>query len=685
MNKEKKRFNYLIPKRFYLLFSMAVCLMLVLVARLAYMQLLNRDFYIHKLATASKKKITLPSVRGEIFDAKGRILVASIPKQVVTFTRLNTMTGEELKKTAQKLYSLVDLTSIRLTNRQIVDYYLADSEIYRQVVESLPSDKRLTNDGNLLPESEIYQNAIASVDSSSLEYSEEEKKIAYLYSQMNAVANFETGVIVTDDLTAEQAALIAAGGNSLPGISLSNSWERQMTDSSLSGLLGKVSREGSGLPAEEAKDYLKKGYALNDRVGISYLEKEYEEELQGSRVIKEVNLDKNGNFENIQTVTKGEKGKNLKLTIDSDFQSGVENILKKYFETELAKGNATFSEGVYAVALDPDSGSVLAMTGIKHDLDTGVLETDSLGAYTNVFVPGSVVKGATLTAGWENGAIIGNQVLIDQPITLSGMNVINSWFTQYGSQSISAVQALEYSSNSYMVQMALDLLNAPYGSNQEIDDSQVQSAMEKLRFSLAEYGLGVKTGIDLPNESIGYLPTEYTFGSVLTNSFGQFDNYTTLQLAQYVATVANGGKRISPHLVEGVYQSDSLGKLGTLETEIKTQELNKVNISEEEMSLIQSGFYSVVHGGSGFTTGGTLNQGAITSISAKTGTAETNVKTNEGQIQNTINTNVVAYAPSTNPQIAVAVVFPHNTDLAANISHVITRDIINLFISQQEN
>ena len=71
---------------------------------------------------------------------------------------------------------------------------------------------------------------------------------------------------------------------------------------------------------------------------------------------------------------------------------------------------------------------------------------------TNVFVPGSVVKGATLTSGWENGAISGNQVLTDQPIVFAGSAPINSWFTQYGSRSINAVEALEYSSNTYMVQ-----------------------------------------------------------------------------------------------------------------------------------------------------------------------------------------------------------------------------------------
>ena len=79
----------------------------------------------------------------------------------------------------------------------------------------------------------------------------------------------------------------------------------------------------------------------------------------------------------------------------------------------------TYSEGVYAVALEPDTGEkFLAMAGIKHQAGSQDLSADALGTVTNVFVPGSVVKGATLTSGWENGVISGNQVLTDQPIVL---------------------------------------------------------------------------------------------------------------------------------------------------------------------------------------------------------------------------------------------------------------------------
>ncbi|WP_267062523.1 penicillin-binding transpeptidase domain-containing protein, partial [Streptococcus pneumoniae] len=106
---------------------------------------------------------------------------------------------------------------------------------------------------------------------------------------------------------------------------------------------------------------------------------------------------------------------------------------------------------------------------------------------------------------------------------------------------ITAVQALEYSSNTYMVQTALGLMGQTYQPNMFVGTSNLESAMEKLRSTFGEYGLGTATGIDLPDESTGFVPKEYSFANYITNAFGQFDNYTPMQLAQYVATIANDG------------------------------------------------------------------------------------------------------------------------------------------------
>ncbi|WP_392462651.1 penicillin-binding protein PBP2B [Streptococcus parasuis] len=671
----------MIPMRLNILFGVVILLFTVLIVRLADMQIVNHDFYSNKLATASQKVVTKSSVRGLIYDAKGKPLVENQIQQVVSFTRSNKMTAEEMKQVAKNLLQWVTVSDVSVSDRDKADYYLADQAVYQEVLNKLPKEQRFDADGNYLSESEIYTNAVASLTPEQLNYSDEELKAIELFTQMNAASYFETVNLVTDSLTAEQVALIVANSDQLEGISTTNNWQRSILDTSLSSIIGTVTSEQAGLPAEDADYYLSKGYSANDRVGTAYLEKQYEEVLQGQREKKEINLDRNGNVESIETIQEGQQGNNIKLTIDLAFQDGVNAILKKYFESELSTGSALYSEGVYAVALNPSTGAVLAMSGYSHEKGAGSITEDALGTITSVFTPGSIVKGATISSGWENGVISGNQVQLDEPIYFAGSAPITSWWA-YGSFNIDATEALEYSSNAYMVKIALGLLGQTYSANMYLNDGDtLTNAMTKLRSTFAEYGLGASTGIDLPLESIGFLPEEYSTANFITNAFGQFDNYTPMQMAQYAATIANNGTRISPHLVEGIYGNNAQGGLGELIETVSGKEMNQVNISAEEMSLLRQGFYQVVNGSGRFNTGSAIGRGAAVTISAKTGRAETYTTTASGDVVTAVNTNVVAYAPSDNPQIAVAVVLPNLTNQSSTTTNTITQEIINLYQS----
>ncbi|HEM2805670.1 penicillin-binding protein 2 [Streptococcus suis] len=679
-NKPLEHDGNFISLRLNILFSIVIFLFLVLILRLADMQIINHDFYSNKLSTASQKIISNGSIRGQIYDAQGKPLVENELQQVVSFTRSNKMSAQEMKEVANKLLQWVNVSDVTITQRDKADYYLADEEVYRQVVEALPEDKKYDSDGNYLSESTIYSNAVDSIPAEALQYSEQDSKAIELFKQMNGATYFSTVNLVTDTLTAEQVAHIVANESQLPGISTTNNWQRTILPTSLSSIIGTVTSEQAGLPAEDAEYYLSKGYSSNDRVGTAYLEKQYEEVLQGQREKKQINLDRNGNVESIETIQEGQQGNNIKLTIDLAFQDGVNAILKKYFESELSTGSALYSEGVYAVALNPSTGAVLAMSGYSHEKGSSTITEDALGTITSVFTPGSIVKGATISSGWENGIISGNQVLLDEPIYFAGSAPITSWWA-YGSFNIDATEALEYSSNVYMVKIALGLLGQTYSANMYLNDGDtLTNAMTKLRSTFAEYGLGASTGIDLPLESTGFLPEEYSTANFIMNAFGQFDNYTPMQMAQYVATVANNGKRISPHLVEGIYGNNPQGGLGDLIETVSGKEMNQVNISADEMALLRQGFYQLVNGGGRFNTGSAIGRGAAVTISAKTGTAETYTTTPSGEVVTAVNTNVVAYAPSDNPQIAVAVVLPNLTN-ENSTTKAITTEIINLYNS----
>lgn len=669
----------LIARRLYLIFLTVVVLFTILVIRLANMQLINEDFYVQKIRATTTYTVSTATERGQIYDVKGRLLAKNKSQKMLTFTRSNTMTAEYLKDMANQLAQLVTLTETKVSKRDKIDYYLATKEHFDKVVDSLAHDEKYDKFNNSLSSWEIYQNAVAAVSDQAIDFDEETLKKVAIFSQMNGTATFDTSRLIVGDLTEQQQQALSDNAATLLGITVTDGWDREDSTSGLAPLLGRISSEKMGLPQEDAAAYLKKGYSMNDRVGISYLEKQYESVLQGKHQSKTITVNKNGKVIDEQITSKGSRGDNLKLTIDSDFQEEVESILRRYYEPEVASGSASYSDGIYAVAMNPQTGAILSMAGLSHQKDSGKIETNALGTINEVFTPGSIVKGATLTAGWQNGVLAGNETLIDMPIVFAGDSTsIKSWFTN-GSMPITATQALEYSSNTYMVQLALRMMGQNYTYNMPLTEAGYKETMEKLRKANAEYGMGTSTGIDLPNVPEGFTPKNYTVSNTLTEAFGQFDNYNTLQLAQYAATVSNNGNRMAAHLVEGIYGARDDNNLGELIKGADIKSLNQVNITSDQMAIIRQGFYDVVNSNSSLATGSDM-RGRHTVISGKTGTAETFTKDNNGQTISTVNLNLVAYDQDN--QIAVGIMYPNSSNYLSKIHQYIARDIIDLYVSQ---
>ncbi len=162
---------------------------------------------------------------------------------------------------------------------------------------------------------------------------------------------------------------------------------------------------------------------------------------------------------------------------------------------------------------------------------------------------------------------------------------------------------------------------------------------EKLRSSLPLLVWELKQGIDLPGEATGISTSIENMdpvsdgGKILDLAFGQFDTYTTLQLAQYAATVANGGKRLQPHIVDGIYDNDETGGLGSLIEEHRTNGIERGWFIRCANANYPKWFYDAVHGTDAWATAKGLASAKM-EVSAKTGTAETPIVDSNG---NTIN------------------------------------------------
>lgn len=674
-----------IPFRLNFLFFIIFGLFIALIIQLGYLQIVNGKNITKQLEEYSVVKVAGSSPRGVIYDATGKPLVENEANSAITFTRGSRMTADDLRTLAEKLNQLIEvsipdkLKDAELGKRDKIDYWLADKDNFQKAY------KRLTDKEQAIikaDSSKEYELVVAKVKEDEIAFSDEELQATAIFTTMNSATALNTVFIKNRDVSDEELAIVAERASELPGISTGTDWSRKYAEEngSIRSILGTVS--ATGLQKEDAEEYLAKGYARNDRVGTSYLEKQYEEVLQGTKSQSEITLDRNGNISSQKQVFEGEKGDNLKMTINSEFQKKVEEIVKRNYQVLIDNGKAAVSPGVYAVAMNPNTGGVLAMVGYSHEKDSKKLQEHALGTITSSFVPGSVVKAGTLAAGWQNGALKGNETLYDQPLYIKGTPVKASIYNKKGeaNRDLDARKALEISSNSYMVQVVLKMMGLNYSKDMEIMGVAKQGPLyNELRNAMAEFGLGVKTGIDLPNEASGIqtpvrnLDPVEDGGKILDISFGQFDTYTPMQLAQYVSTIANGGKKIQPHVVSGIYGNDAEGNIGSLVKKIEPTVLDTVDLSTEQMAIIRGGFYDAVHGTDIFATATKLKTAKM-DLAAKTGTAETSAYG-----ETTINSNIVAYGPVENPEIAISVVLPFLSGEDQHINSDIAKEIMDAY------
>ncbi|MDH6365103.1 penicillin-binding protein 2B [Enterococcus sp. PF1-24] len=684
-----------IPFRLNLLFFVIFGLFVALIARLSYIQIINGENLVKnaELNLADSVELTESTPRGQIYDAKGRLLAETITNSAITYTRGNNVSSKSIFQIANQLNSLIDVPAdTKMTLRDKKDYYLMNDERYAIIERRLSDAEKKDKNGNLLNPSEYYAKLVEKVTEDDVNFSADEMKIVTIFTRMNAAASLKTVYVKSEGVTDAELAIVAENGRELKGIGTGTDWARKYTDEPLiRGFLGSVTTQQEGLPADSLDDYLAKGYSLNDRVGTSNLELQYEDVLKGKKSVYEVNLDKEGNIENQLVKEAGEKGDNLVLTIDTEFQKQVQEIVDRQFNS-IALGVGYYSPGAYVTVMDIETGAIYAMAGVSHQPGTGEVETDVMGTYLNAFTPGSTVKAATLAIGYENGIIFGNDTLIDQPIYIGNSTQSkSSWFNRNSSMPVTAAQALEYSSNSYMMQIAIGMLGREYSRGMKFPYATDQvDAYEKMRATYAEFGLGTSTGLDLPKEATGISVTDYEDmdgGLILDLSFGQYDTYTSVQLAQYMATVANGGKRVAAHVVDKVYGNDDMGNLDPTNViqDLNGQVLNEINITEDQLGIIQTGLRNVVVGNGAYTTGGAL-AGAAGRLHAKTGTAETVYVGEDGTVVNTWNSNLVAYTNTGERDIAISVILPQLT-IDNLTSKAIAIEVVNAYYNwlAQEN
>lgn len=664
-DQEKVRHRKNTAFRMNLLFFSIFLLFSMLIFRLGYLQIVKSEDYISELERKEEIAVNTSVPRGRIFDRDGRVLVDNYPKNAITYTKTSSTTSKEMLATAEVLAKLIEQDTKRVTLGDKRDFWIlknneaASKKVTEKEIDAIKNEDRTISASEIQKEiTKLTRERITEEEINSI--SAEELEVLAIYREMMSGYAFSPQIIKSDNVTDEEFATVSErlSEPELLGINTTTDWER--VRKSTNTILGTTTSPTEGIPRSHLDYYLARDYLRNDRVGKSFTEQYYEELLQGQKSVVKNVKDRTGKVVETKTVREGEPGKDLVLTIDSELQMALEDIVAKKLLLLKSQSNSQALDRIFFVMLDPNNGEVLSLVGkqVVRNTDTGKNEIRdyTFGTFTDSFMAGSTVKMATLLAGYETGAAKVGETKIDEMLQISRSETKSSIFNKtYNRIPINDIEAIGRSSNVYMFKTAIAMGNGSYRRGSLGLDKDL--AFEVMSNAYASFGLGSKTGIDLPGEATGYTTIPENPGLILDYAIGQFATYTTLQLGQYVSTVANNGYRIAPKVLKEIREPSPDGNsFGPLLQETDINVLNRINNTDDEIARIKSGMYYTYYGLHG--TAKNLFQGKPYDAGGKTGTAQDGVVIN-GKFYNTINLTHVGFSPFEEPEIAYAVFIPH--------------------------
>lgn len=637
---EKKKIKNNSNKRLKLLSIFLIISFLIIITRLVFINIyLSKHYKILEKNKTSNIVYGSSSPRGRIYDRNMNLLVDNISVKSIYYSKPTSISTEKEIEIAYLASKHINLDYKDLTERNLKEFFL--------VTHSEESNNKITDqeykdlENRKLTENDIYNLKIERITNEDLSvFKEEDKKCAYLYYLMNKGYSYEEKLI-KENVTDEEYAYFGENTNELKGFNTKLTWKRvYLYKNTLKSILGSINE----IPKEEKDYYLEKGYTLSDTVGVSGIEKQYEEILKGEK--DEYKVTENNE---LKLYKKGKKGNDIVLSIDINLQQDIENILKEELRTTKNEANTEFYNRSFVVITNPKTGEIISLAGkqILYDdtkKDYEYYDFDE-GTIISTVTPGSVVKGASITVGYNTKVIDIGTVMYDSCIKFLNMPEKCSW-SNLGT--INDLDALKWSSNVYQYKIAMLVGGFDYAYNKELKVDL--KAFDTYRKTFYQYGLGSSTGIDYPKEDTGYKGGSYAGDLLVNYAIGQYDTYTPIQLAQYVSTIANDGNRQKLHFLKSILNEEK-----EVIYEYKPITLNKVKTEDKYIKRIQQGFHLVMQGGTGVNFISNKYDPA-----GKTGTSESFVDIDEdGVVDNeTISNNFVGYAPFNNPTMAISVSSP---------------------------
>lgn len=657
INKRSINFRY----NMITIFSYAIGV--ILIVQLFNLQIVHGSEYREQSNTRLTRESVLEAARGEILDRAGNTLVTSGQKFNIELYKSKIDT-ETLNNTILKIINVLEKYNISYTdnfpiNVEPFEYTISDNSLSNWK-KSNDIDEDATAEQSLYKFKEKYK--IENTD-----IHEIRKIIAIRYAIIREGYSSTKSLVIAKDVPREAVAEFSENADEFPGVNISVQPVRKYEQGTLaSHILGYAAK----ISDKEYKDR-KDEYSQNDIIGKTGIEYIFEDYLRGKKGTKQIDMAVDGTITAEVTEKEAIAGSNVVLTIDSKLQKITEDALRDNIEKIRNGGfgksyNAT---GGSSVVMNVKTGEVLAMAsypdynpqsfadGISNEEWQNYSQNKSYPLLNktiqSAYEPGSIFKMVTAVAGLESGNITLTERINDTGQYIKYGEKRNCWYyTDYhrGHGYLNVIGAIQKSCNFFFYETA--------------DRMGIDTLDKYAKY----FGLGVKTGIELPSEVAGTLASKeyaksinatWNPGDTINASIGQgYNRFTPLQMTKYISIIANGGKNVDVSIVKSIQNSDG--------TEVSKEEINQfisqrlrlsndgqnedLQLNSEYLNAVKEGMRSVTSGEAG--TAYVRFKDFNIEVGGKTGSAEAGKDENGGDL---VNAWFAAFAPYDDPEIAVVV------------------------------
>ena len=667
--------------RFNILTAIVLVIGFILICQLINLQLVHGDEYRILSSSRLTRETIITADRGEILDAKGVKLVTTSTGFTLNLYR-TTNDNEQLNNNILNIINVLESNGDKN-----IDNLILTVEPFGFSTDSEESIKRWKKNNNLKEEYTAEECFYALKDKYQIkneDINEVRKIMAIRYEITQKGYSNVRPVEIANNISKNSVLIFSERNSDFYGIDIVTTpvvtYNYGSLASHLLGYCGKITQE------ELKKN---EGYSDNDLIGKTGIQYVFEKYLRGKNGIRQIDMDVNGNITGEYITEEPVVGADVQLTIDANIQAVAEKALKDdiekisnggYAETSEATAGAvvvmnTKTGEILALASYPDFEPQLFVNGISSEKYKEYNDEQALynRAISGAYAPGSTFKMITAMAGLETGKISNGERINCSGVYPYAHKPVCWYYTKYrgGHGALNVTEAIEHSCNYFFYEV---------GNRIGIDT---------LSSYASYFGLGRKTGIELPSESSGNIASraradeenrEWYLGETLSASIGQsYNNTTPIQMAKYISILVNGGHQINVTTIKAVRNSDG--------TEVPKDEINRyVNnllgiddsnadekvFEEEHVKTVMEGMKNVTTE-SGGTAYSVFKDSAVT-VGGKTGSAQAGKKTHAW---------FVGFAPFDDPEIAVVAIVENGAHGA--YAAQIAKDIFDSYFYEDES